>query len=77
MTRTGYGCLAVLLLALAALFFWDRWRMRRLLRRLDQMLDEAIRGEFREESFNETLLSAVETRLAHYLSASAVSARKR
>ena len=67
-------CLAAL--ALLLLYLWHRWQMGRLLRRLDQMLDEAIRGEFREESFNETLLSAVETRLAHYLSASAVSARK-
>ena len=75
MTRAGYGCLAVLLLALAALFFWDRRRMRRLLRRLDRMLDEAVRGDFREEAFDETQLSAVETKLAHYLSASAVSAR--
>ena len=66
-------CLAAL--ALLLLYLWHRWQMGRLLRRLDQMLDEAIRGEFREESFNETLLSAVETRLAHYLSASAVSAR--
>ncbi len=75
MTRAGYGCLAVLLLALAALFLWDRWRMRRLLRRLNRMLDEAARGDFREEAFDETQLSAVETKLAHYLSASAVSAR--
>ena len=74
MTRAGYGFLAVLLLALAALFLWDRWRKRRLLRRLDRMLDEAIRGDFREEAFDETLLSAVETKLAHYLSASAISA---
>lgn len=75
MTRAGYGCLAVLLLALAALFLWDRWRMRCLLRRLNRMLDEAARGDFREEAFDETQLSAVETKLAHYLSASAVSAR--
>ena len=73
MISAGYGFLAVLLPA-AALFLWDRWRMRRLLRRLDQMLDEAIRGDFREEAFDETLLSALETKLSHYLSASSVSA---
>ena len=73
MISAGYGFLAVLLPA-AALFLWDRWRMRRLLRRLDQMLDEAVRGDFREEAFDETLLSALETKLAHYLSASSVSA---
>lgn len=64
-----------LLLALPALFFWHRWRTKRLLRRLNRMLDAAVRGEFREEVFDESLLSAVETKLAHYLSASAVSAR--
>ena len=73
MISAGYGFLAVLLPA-AALFLWDRWRMRRLLRRLDQMLDKAVRGDFREEAFDETLLSALETKLAHYLSASSVSA---
>lgn len=61
--------------AFLAAFLWDRWRMRRLLRRLDRMLDQAIRGDFREEVFDESLLSAVETKLAHYLSASSVSAR--
>lgn len=70
---TGYFCLFAL--ALAAFYLWHRWRMKRLLRRLDRMLDAAVRGDFREEAFDESLLSAVETKLAHYLSASAVSAR--
>jgi len=39
------------------------------------MLDEAIRGSFMEKHFDESLLSAVETKLAHYLSASAASAQ--
>jgi len=74
MTKAGYLCLAAMALAMLALILWHRWRIRRLLRRLDRMLDEAIRGEFREETFNESLLSAVEAKLADYLSASAVSA---
>lgn len=73
MTDTAYLCLAAL--ALLAAFLWERRRSRRLLRRLDRMLDEAIRGDFQEEAFDESLLSNLETRLAHYLSASAVSAR--
>ena len=68
---TGYFCL----FALAAFYLWHRWRMRRLLRSLDRMLDAAIRGDFQEEAFDESLRSAVETKLAHYLGASAVSAR--
>lgn len=70
---TGWFSLAAL--ALAGLYLWHRWRMRRLLRSLDRMLDAAVRGDFQEEAFDESLRSAVETKLAHYLSASAVSAR--
>lgn len=69
---TGYFCLAAL--ALVAFCLWHRRRMKRLLRGLDRMLDAAIRGDFQEEAFDESLRSAVETKLAHYLSASAVSA---
>lgn len=39
------------------------------------MLDAAMRGDFTEDSFDETLLSALESKLAHYLAASTVSAR--
>lgn len=74
MTKAGYIIIAVVLAAVAAVL-WSRWRMRRMLARLSEMLDEAIRGEFTERDFDESLLSAVETKLAHYLSASAVSAK--
>ena len=42
---------------------------------LDRMLDDAIRGDFQESLYDESRLSALETRMAHYLSSSAVSAR--
>ncbi|MCI8810752.1 MAG: HAMP domain-containing histidine kinase [Oscillibacter sp.] len=67
--------LAAAALAAMAAAVWERLRARWLLRRLDTMLDEAIQGVFQETTFNESLLSAVETKLAHYLAASAVSAR--
>lgn len=69
------GTLGLAALALAAQSLWHRRRMKRLLRSLDRMLDAAIRGDFQEEAFDESLRSAVETKLAHYLSASAVSAK--
>ena len=75
MTEAGYLCLAAMALALLALYLWHRWRTERLLRRLERMLDTAIRGHFREEAFDESLLSALETKLAHYLGSSAVSAK--
>ena len=63
------------ILAAGAVVVWDRWRARRLLRRLEAMLDAAVQGTFLESGYDESLLSAVEARLAQYLSASAVSDR--
>ena len=59
----------------AALVLWDRLRLRRIYRHLDDMLDRAIQGTFREEVFDESRLSALEVRLAQYLAASAAKAR--
>ena len=42
---------------------------------MNRMLDIAMRGNFTEDSFDESLLSALESKLAHYLAASTVSAR--
>lgn len=75
MTKAGYIVIAAVVLAALGVVFWDRWRTRRILKSLHKMLDEAIRGTFVEQAFDESLLSAAETRLAHYLSASAVSAK--
>ncbi len=65
-------CVPAVLSVLLAL--WERRRLRKTLLRLDQMLDEAVQGKFQDRHFDESLLSAVETKLAHYLSASTVSA---
>ncbi len=64
---------AALLSAAAAL--WLRHKTRRMLERMNAMLDAAIRGDFTETAYDESLLSALETRLAQYLSACAVSAK--
>jgi len=75
MTGEGYLLLAAVLLTAAAVVLWDRWRLRRTLWGLDRMLEEAIQGGFAETRFDESRLSAVETKLAHYLSASCISAQ--
>lgn len=46
-----------------------RFRARRLMERLDGMLDEALSGSFLEEHFDESLLSALELRMKQYLKA--------
>ena len=73
-----YGLLALAVLALlaaAGIALWTHLRSRRMLNTLDRMLDDAIRGDFQESLYDESRLSALETRMAHYLSSSAVSAR--
>ena len=74
MTMIGYACAAVALASLGAML-WYRHLTKRTLKRLDQMLDAAIRGVFSEEDFDESMLSAVEAKLGRYLAASTVSAR--
>ena len=67
----------VLLSVLAAAFaLWQRAQAARTLRRLDEMLTQAMDGAFTASHFDETRLSAVEARFARYLASSAVSARR-
>ena len=59
----------------ASIVFWYRHRTRRIMENLNRMLDIAIQGDFTQEHFDESMLSSVETKLAHYLTASATSAK--
>lgn len=52
-----------------------RRRTVKIMRSLDRMIDKAIDGSFAEENIDETMLSAVEAKLARYLSSSELSAR--
>lgn len=53
----------------------QRHQTRKIMKTLNQMLDRTLDGSFCEHLFDESLLSQVESRLYHYLTASAVSAR--
>ena len=74
----GWGYAAVIGAALlaAALVLWQRRQSRKILENLEKMLESAMEGNFTEASFDESLLSALESSFAHYLAASTVSARK-
>lgn len=66
--------LAVILFFLSiGIVCFNRHRMRRMTARMNHMLEVAINGEFSEEIFDESLLSALESKLAEYLLASTVS----
>ena len=71
----GYMVIALVILAAAGTVFWYHRRTRRMLENLNRMLDIAMQGDFTEDSFDESMLSALESKLAHYLAAATVSAR--
>ena len=66
---------AMIFLALlaAALFVRERLASRRLTERLENMLEQATGGTFREEVFDESHLSALEARMARFLASSSLS----
>lgn len=76
MTKAGIFWIAVVVLAASAVILWDRFRTKRILQQLSAMLDAAIGGSFTESDFDESLRSAVETKMWDYLSASAENAGK-
>lgn len=72
---TGYLVMGTILLLALAVIAVDRWQTSRTIRRLDDMLTAAMNGSFSEETFDESRLSALESRLGRYLTASALSER--
>ena len=72
---TGYVIAGAALLLALAVVAYDRWRTACTMRRLDEMLNAAMNGTFSEKSFDESRLSALESRLWRYLTASALSER--
>lgn len=72
---TGYLVMGTVVLLALAVVVYDRWRTSRTIRRLDDMLTAAMNGSFSEETFDESRLSSLESRLGRYLAASALSER--
>lgn len=67
--------IAALILCLGAVFYFIR-RERRLLRRIQNMLDQAIDGTFQDHSLDESRISAVESSMHRYLSDHQLSREK-
>ena len=62
-------------LAAAAVVLWDRRKVRKTMEEIERMLDAAMTGSFSETTFDESRLSSLETKFAHYLSAAEASSR--
>ena len=75
MTILGYAIIITVVILAAVIVFWYRRRTRRIMDNLNRMMEIAMQGDFTEEHFDESMLSSVEAKLAHYLTASATSAK--
>lgn len=56
--------------------YWNHSRTKATLDTLENMLDAAIKEDFSEKAFDESRMSALETKFAQYLGASAISAKR-
>ena len=69
MNKTGIVIILLCSLAAAAVVLWERRKVRKTMEEIERMLDAAMTGSFSEITFDESQLSALETKFAHYLSA--------
>lgn len=67
--------IAIFAVAALAAVVWTRLHAKHVMKNLNRMLDAAMAGTFLEQNFDESLLSAVESRFAHYLAANAVTSQ--
>lgn len=63
------SCIFIMIIVI----LWDRMRTEKVMHRIEKMLEAATNGKFLEQAFDESRLSALETKFAHYLSAAAIS----
>ncbi|MEE0229697.1 MAG: HAMP domain-containing sensor histidine kinase [Peptococcaceae bacterium] len=75
MNETGIVIILLCLLGTALIVVLNRRTVRKTMDKIEKMLDAAMNGSFSETTFDESKLSALETRFAHYLSAAETAAR--
>lgn len=71
-------CITIAVLSAAAstaAILWNRAKTKRTIESLNAMLESAINGDFTERTFDESTLSALESKLARYLSNCSVSSK--
>lgn len=75
MNKTEVVFFLLCFLAAAAIVWRERRKSRKTMEHIEKMLDAAMDGSFSETTFDESKLSALETKFAHYLSAAETSSR--
>ena len=75
MNENGIAVILLCFLISAVIVLWNRRKTRKTMDTIEKMLDAAMDGSFSESTFDESKLSALETKFAHYLSAAETSSR--
>ena len=75
MNEIGIAVILLCILATAVIVLWNQRKTRKTMDTIEKMLDAAMDGSFSESTFDESKLSALETKFAHYLSAAETSSR--
>lgn len=65
----------VLFVVMAVIVWWNRKKTKNIIETIENMLDAAMNGTFTETKFDESRLSALETKFAHYLSFAETSSK--
>ena len=73
--NTAICIVGICLVITALVIIINHLRTKKTIDTIENMLNQAVKGDFSEKSFDETRLSSLETKFAHYLSASVISAR--
>lgn len=75
MNKLGWIFGIVCLVFALVFIIYDHIKVHKIMNNLDRMITKAMDGAFHETTFDESLLSALETRFSHYISASEISAQ--
>lgn len=75
MNEIGWIFVLPCFLLTAVIILWNRRKTRKTIETIEKMLDAAMNGRFTEDTFDESMLSALETKFAHYLSSAETSSQ--
>lgn len=75
MNKIGWSIVLLCVLAVVITVLYNRRKTQSTMEKIENMLDNAMNGTFSETTFDESKLSALETKFAHYLSSSETSSQ--
>ncbi len=75
MDETGIAIILLCFLTAAVIVYRNQRKVGKTMDAIQKMLDAAMDGSFSETTFDESKLSTLETKFAHYLSAAEISSR--